>query len=197
MRQSCFLFCFVLLFSQSWLSVQTLLRCPYSPRGQQQASKSVRTWKIPSTGSHSIVWTHENTAPTAIGMGSAAFEAAEAYPGKATRNFCMGLKYWKKEEEKTGTFVFRDFMVFFLETFVFWISRDVFGWQGKTHTASHHQTNRIISSIYQNFEGCFQLCGGNVNIDDHHQGQQDLDFYLSESQGAISFQRNFKGCPQA
>ena len=48
--------------SQGQLSVQTLLRCPYSPRVQSLASRSVRELKTPDTGSHTIGRTHENTA---------------------------------------------------------------------------------------------------------------------------------------
>ena len=33
-----------------------------SPRVQSRASTSVRTLKIPSSGSHTIVWTHKNTS---------------------------------------------------------------------------------------------------------------------------------------
>ena len=51
-------------FSQSQLPVQTVLRCPYSPRVQSHASQSVSTLKIPNTGNHTIVWTHGNTAHT-------------------------------------------------------------------------------------------------------------------------------------
>ena len=51
-------------FSQSQLSVQTLLRCSYSPRVQSHAFPSVCTLKIPSTGNNTFVWTHENTART-------------------------------------------------------------------------------------------------------------------------------------
>ena len=39
-------------FFPSHLSVQTLLQCPYSPRVQSHASASVRTLRIPNTGSH-------------------------------------------------------------------------------------------------------------------------------------------------
>ena len=49
---------------KSHLSLQTLLRCPYSPRGQSHASTPVLTLKIPNTGSHTIIWTHDNTAQT-------------------------------------------------------------------------------------------------------------------------------------
>ena len=49
------------IFCQSQLSVQTLSRCPYSPRVQSRASKSAGTFKS-NTGSHRIVRTHENTA---------------------------------------------------------------------------------------------------------------------------------------
>ena len=38
------------------------LTVPYSPSVQSHASTSVRTLKIPNTGSHTIVWTQENTA---------------------------------------------------------------------------------------------------------------------------------------
>ena len=51
------------LFSRILLSVQTLLRCPYSPRVQSHASTSVRALKIPKHWQpYTIVWTHENTA---------------------------------------------------------------------------------------------------------------------------------------
>ena len=51
-------------FSPSQLPVQTLLRCPHSPGVKSHASISMRTLKIPNTGSHTIVWTHENTTHT-------------------------------------------------------------------------------------------------------------------------------------
>ena len=47
---------------QSQLLVFSALRCPYSPRVQSLASTSVRTLKILNTGSHTFVWTHENSA---------------------------------------------------------------------------------------------------------------------------------------
>ena len=46
--------------SHSQLSVQTLLRCPYSPLVQSHTLTSVRMLKISDTGSRTIVWTHEN-----------------------------------------------------------------------------------------------------------------------------------------
>ena len=46
-----------------------------APRVQSYASTSGRTLKIPNTGSHTIVWTQENTLHTFIGMGSAALTA--------------------------------------------------------------------------------------------------------------------------
>ena len=48
-------------FSQAQLSVQTLVRCPYSPHVQSHASTSVHMLKILNTGSHTTVWTYENT----------------------------------------------------------------------------------------------------------------------------------------
>ena len=51
-------------FSQSQLSVQTLLRCPHSSVVQSRALTSVRVLKTPSTGSSTFVWTHENTTCT-------------------------------------------------------------------------------------------------------------------------------------
>ena len=51
-------------FSLSELTVQTLLRCSYSPRVQSHASTSGGTLKIPNPGSHTIVCTQENTAHT-------------------------------------------------------------------------------------------------------------------------------------
>ena len=49
-------------FSQSQPSAFSALRCPYSPRVQSLASTSVCTLKILNTGSHTFVWTHENSA---------------------------------------------------------------------------------------------------------------------------------------
>ena len=51
-------------FSPSQISVQTLLRCPCSPCVQSHPLISVCTLKIPTTGSHTFVWTHENAART-------------------------------------------------------------------------------------------------------------------------------------
>ena len=50
--------------SQSQLPVQTLLRSPYSPRVESSAPTFVRTLKISNNGSHTIVWTQENTTHT-------------------------------------------------------------------------------------------------------------------------------------
>ena len=41
-----------------------VLWCPYSPRVQPHLSTPVRTLKTTNTGSHTVVWTHENTAHT-------------------------------------------------------------------------------------------------------------------------------------
>ena len=51
-------------FSPSQHSVQTLLQCSYSLHGQSHALTSVCMIKIPSLGSHAIVWTNENTGHT-------------------------------------------------------------------------------------------------------------------------------------
>ena len=50
----------------------------------------MRTLKTPSSGNHTFVWTHENTART-VGMGSAALAAAEALPRKGNLNFPQGV----------------------------------------------------------------------------------------------------------
>ena len=58
--------------------------------------------KIQNTGSHTIIWTHENTAytHTLIGIGSAALAAAVPSPGKATQSFPQGrMKYLKERKE--------------------------------------------------------------------------------------------------
>ena len=67
---------------QSHLSAHTLLRCPYSPHVQSHALTSVRSLKNPRIGSHTFVWTHENTAiPHALlETGSAPLAAAVALP---------------------------------------------------------------------------------------------------------------------
>ena len=64
--------------------MQTLSRCPYTPHVQSYASTSVRTFKIPNTGSHIPLFGHTKTLHTPIGVGSAALAAAVPYPGKAT-----------------------------------------------------------------------------------------------------------------
>ena len=51
-------------FAQRQLPVQTVLRCPYSPRVQSHASTSVRTLQTPYLDNHASVWTHENAAHT-------------------------------------------------------------------------------------------------------------------------------------
>jgi len=58
----------------------------YAAPMYNQASTSVRTFKIPNIGSHTIVWKHEKTLMhTLIGMGGIALVATVSYPGKATR----------------------------------------------------------------------------------------------------------------
>ena len=75
-----FFFCVFFFYYPGQLPVQTLLRCLYNPSVQWHASTSLRTLKIPNKGSHTIVWTHEITAHTLVGMGSAALAAAVRYP---------------------------------------------------------------------------------------------------------------------
>ena len=94
-----------------------LLRCPYSPRVQLNASTSVRTLKIQNTGSHTSVWSHENTAFTdrnglilrsLIGMGCAAFAATVPYPGQTTRISRKGQRsntYFLFTGQATGMYV--------------------------------------------------------------------------------------------
>ena len=54
-------------FCPSQLPVQTLLRCPYSPRVQSHASTSERTLKIPNAGSHTIAVSYTHlTLPTSV-----------------------------------------------------------------------------------------------------------------------------------
>ena len=57
MRQGIFL-------PESTFSADTLTVSAYSTGVQARASTSVRTLTIPNTGSHIIVWTHENTTHT-------------------------------------------------------------------------------------------------------------------------------------
>ena len=71
-------------YPYSQLPVQTLSRCPYSPRERSHASTSVRTLKIPNTGSHIPLFGHTKIAHTLIAMGRAALAAAMLYPSKAT-----------------------------------------------------------------------------------------------------------------
>ncbi len=76
----------------SQLSMQTLWRCPYSPRVRARASTSVRTLKIPNTGNHIALFGDRKTLHTLIGMGSAALGTAMLYPGKATWISRMGQR---------------------------------------------------------------------------------------------------------
>ena len=72
-------------FFSSQFSVQTLLRCPYSPSVPLHALTAVRTLKIPNTGSHIPLLVYTNILHTLTGMGSAALAAVVPYPGKAIR----------------------------------------------------------------------------------------------------------------
>ena len=74
-------------FSQNQFSLQTLLRCPYStaPCAIACTSISVRTLKLPNTGSHIIVWPHENTTHTdkngqRCSCGCCAFQGNPIFP---------------------------------------------------------------------------------------------------------------------
>ena len=84
-------------FSQNQLSVQTLLRCPYSLRVQLNVSVAVCTLKIPNTGSHTTVWTTK-MLHTLIRMGSAAFAAAVSYHVRETR--ISRKRQWSLKKEK-------------------------------------------------------------------------------------------------
>ena len=76
-------------FPQSTSSADSLTVSVQPPCAISHASTSVRTLKIPNTGSHTIVWTQENTTH-AVRTGSAALTTAVPYPGKATRVSCKG-----------------------------------------------------------------------------------------------------------
>ena len=77
-------------FSRSQLPVQTLLRCPYSPRVQSHASTAVHTLKS-QTLAVVPMFEHTKILYTLIGVGSAALiAAAMPNPGKSTRNSCKG-----------------------------------------------------------------------------------------------------------
>ena len=86
-------------FSQSHLSVQSLLPCPYNPCVQSHASTSVRTLDIPNTGTQPMsLFGHAIILYTPIGMGSAALAAAVRRPDFITRDNEVLKK--KKEKEK-------------------------------------------------------------------------------------------------
>ena len=73
--------------------MQTFLQCPYSPRVQSHASTAVSMLKIQNTGSHTIVWTHENAAPL-IGIDSAALATAVLLPSLSRKG------QWNTDEKK-------------------------------------------------------------------------------------------------
>ena len=90
-------------FSQSQLSVQTLLRCPYSPRVQSHASTSVRTLKIPKRWQpcHCL---DTRKYSTLIELDSAALAAAVPYPGKgqgSTKKKKKKKKFFLKENGRS------------------------------------------------------------------------------------------------
>ena len=64
-------------FSQSRLVVQTLLRCPYSPRVKSQASTPVRRFK--KTKPTVALFGHTKILHTLVGMRSAAHASAVPY----------------------------------------------------------------------------------------------------------------------
>ena len=85
-------------FSLCQLPVQTLLRSLYRPHFQSHTSTSGRTLKIPITGSHNIVWTHEDKIlHTLLRMGSAALATAVPYAGKAFQISHKGQRSTNKQ----------------------------------------------------------------------------------------------------
>ena len=58
------------------VNFQSKLTVPVYPHVKLYASESVHMLKIPNTGCHTIVWTHENTAQAVTEMGSVALAAA-------------------------------------------------------------------------------------------------------------------------
>ena len=77
-------------FSQSQLSVQIPLRCPYNTRVQSHALTSVRTLKIPRLAPIPLL--ELTKIPYALlGLGSAALKAAVALPSKGDPHFPQGI----------------------------------------------------------------------------------------------------------
>ena len=54
----------VIVLRESTFSAHSLTVPAQPPRVQSHALTSVRTWKAPSSGSHTFVWTHGNAART-------------------------------------------------------------------------------------------------------------------------------------
>ena len=90
-------------FSESQLPVnfQRRLSRLYSPRVQSHAATSACALKIPNTGSHTIVWTHENTAHTDRNGWRCSCGCCSLTRSKAARISRMGLmKYCLKLNSK-------------------------------------------------------------------------------------------------
>jgi len=88
-------------FSQSQLSVQTLIQCPYSLHVQSHASTSVCTLKIPDTGTvAAIPLLNTQKYYTHLGLGSTAPAAAGPYTGKAIQVSPQGTKKYQIKEKK-------------------------------------------------------------------------------------------------
>ena len=85
-------------FFTSQLPVQTLLRCPYSPRVQSQTPTSVHT-KIPDSGSQ--IGTTK-ILHTLVGMGSAALVATLPYPNLPHGEWSPGIKQKDVESPAWG-----------------------------------------------------------------------------------------------
>ena len=71
-----------------------------APQVQSHTSTSVRTVKIPNTGSHTIVWTRENTAHTGRNGYKRCSCGCCALPREAESNFLQATKEVLKKKKK-------------------------------------------------------------------------------------------------
>ena len=96
--------------SPSQLSVQTLLRCPRSPRVQSHTSTSVRTLKIPNTESHTIVWTHR-ILHTLIGISHKAQRSTKRKRERCYTSECWE-SYWALSCHENKWYMKRSWQIF-------------------------------------------------------------------------------------
>ena len=93
-------------FSQSQLSVQTLLRCPYTPVCNRMLLHLCARKRSCSPCQSSVGYGNTNTPSMHRKLGSATLSQL-AFPGKSNPNFSWEKSYWDNTVEKKFCFVWK------------------------------------------------------------------------------------------